>query len=135
MAQTPEAMVGIFWWYQGRLVIEATAVSQAEPYGENLTHDRGHLEYWSAQQEARAIPLEVEYEEVPRGRVVYQPKQNHFTFYADRCILRQTEVVAAIMAQLNLPADRTSFSEDSHYRCPECPKAIRLPVAPLNWEE
>lgn len=36
-----EPFVGIFWVIDGRLVIDSTPLSEAEPYGDHLTHARG----------------------------------------------------------------------------------------------
>jgi hypothetical protein len=135
VAESTEPAVGIFWLFEGRLVIDAIPVSQAEPYGDNLTYPESHFNFWTGRQQSGTIPLDVEYDEVPRGRIVYQAKQEHFTLYADKCILKRQDVVQAIMARLNLPAAQTSLSEDLHYRCQDCSRGSRLSVLPLNWGE
>ena len=43
-----EARVGIFWLYNDQLVIDSTPLSQAEPYGDVLTHATGHIDHWTA---------------------------------------------------------------------------------------
>ncbi len=134
MPASAELKVGIFWLYDNALLIDAVPISQAEPYGDNLTYG-SHYDYWTARQESGSLPKDVEYDEIPRGRIVYQPKHEHFTLYADKCILKRQDVVQAIMARLNLPAAQTSLSEDLHYRCPDCSKGRRLSVLPLKWED
>ena len=66
--QETEGCVGIFWIYDGRLIIHSTPLSRAEPYGDVLTHATGHIDYWTGLQERGAMPIEVEYEEPPRCR-------------------------------------------------------------------
>ena len=45
-----QPMVGIFWWFRGRLIIDASPLSEAEPYGDFLTHRNSHIDYWKEQQ-------------------------------------------------------------------------------------
>ena len=70
MRITEEPQVGIFWVLNRRLLTDATPVSQGEPYGECLTHPRGHLDVWTGCRPTSLVPEEMEYEEPRRGRVV-----------------------------------------------------------------
>ena len=99
--------------------MDSRPLSEAEPYGDYLTHPRGHAEMWEAFQRAGAVQREVEYEESPRGRVMYNAKTRRFTLLADRCILREQNVVRRIMSELRLPRN-TETRPDSHYQCPGC---------------
>jgi hypothetical protein len=47
----PEPHVGIFWLVVGKLLIASTALSEAERYGDNLTHPRAHVEVWEQFQQ------------------------------------------------------------------------------------
>lgn len=91
--------VGIFWGIpepdrSWTLLIDSTSLAQAEPYGDFLTHPRGHYEVWSQWQKRRAAPLagksvyraiaDHEYEDFPRGRIVYEIRSGRFIVYADR---------------------------------------------------
>jgi hypothetical protein len=38
---TPEPRVGIFWLLDGKVIIDSTPLSMAEPYGTALTHPTG----------------------------------------------------------------------------------------------
>ena len=63
-----------------------------------------------------------EFEDPPRGRVEYIPKENQFVIYVDRCILVRKHFIRLIMAEMNLPPERTKTSSDEHYRCLHCPR-------------
>src|ERR1039458_6514089 len=115
----PEARVGIFWVVNGEMLIDSTPLSEAEPYGDHLTHPRGHAEVWEAFQQSGTVPPDVEYEEPPRGRVMFNTKTQRFTLLAHRCIFREKSVVRKIMSALHLPRN-TQLDEDSHYRCSSC---------------
>jgi hypothetical protein len=76
------------------LLIDSTSLAEAEPYGDFLTHPRGHYEVWSRWQRRRAAPQATqsvyqaiachEYEDFPRGRIIHEIKCGRFIVYADR---------------------------------------------------
>jgi hypothetical protein len=120
--KTPQPQVGIFWVVGGKPLIDSTSLSEAEPYGDHLTHPRGHTEVWEHYQRNGLVSREMEYEESPRGRVMYSTKTQRFTLLADRCILRDKGMVRRIMSETGLPQNTTTDT-DSHYRCSRCLRA------------
>lgn len=119
-SHTPEPCVGIFWLFDGELIIDSTPLSKAELFSTAFDHSTGHDKCWSLLQKKGAVPTEVEYDVPPRGRVVFHGQEQRFDFFADKCILVQRDVVGRIMAAMNLPPDKTSERLDSHYRCFNC---------------
>jgi hypothetical protein len=65
------------------------------------------------------VAADVEYQELPRGRAVYNAKTSRFTMLCDLCILKNRKLVQKIKFELGLPKD-TQLSSDSHYRCFAC---------------
>ncbi len=61
----------------------------------------------------------MEYEEQPRGRVLFDMVINRFTILADMCILKRKGMIAKIKSEVNLPPT-TRAGADSHYRCSAC---------------
>ncbi len=122
MESTPahEPRLGIFWLLGDKLILDSTPLSMAEPYGTALTHPTGHIDYWERLQHTGAIPADVPYEEPPRGRVVFDKRDERFRLYADKCILSRREAVGRIMDAMHLPVDKTTEGRDEHYRCFEC---------------
>jgi len=118
-----EPHVGIFWVVNGNLLIDSTALSEAEPYGDHLTHPRSHIDVWEQWRLSGRVPEEAEYEEFPRGRVMFNTKTRRFRLLADRCILRDKSMVSTIMRAMNLPSKNTDRGTDAHYRCAACPPA------------
>ena len=57
-----------------------------------------------------------EYEEWPRGRIVYASESGRFIIYADALILRRLALLATIHERFGLPPGRTEAKRDSHYR-------------------
>jgi hypothetical protein len=120
-----EPHVGIFWVVRGKLLIDSTALSDGEPYGDNLTHARSHIDVWEEWRLGGKVPGELEYEDSPRGRVVFNTKTRRFTLLADRCILKDKGMVKKIMSAMNLPSKITDTGTDEHYRCTVCLQARR----------
>jgi hypothetical protein len=117
-----EAKVGIFWWFQNKLILDSTPLSKAEPYGDALTHATGHIDHWAELQKRGVVPLEAEYEEPPRGRVGYDKREERFFLRADKCIIDRKAVVEDLMTKFSLPPDKTSVGRDDHYSCAVCLK-------------
>lgn len=130
--------VGPFWVVDdaGRAAIIAAAVSldQAEPYGDMLTVDTGHLEHWThlarrgaAQLRAAGIPsapVWSEYEEWPRGRVLYDCTVRRFVVRADRQ-LHQPAFVRLIAERFCIDVAGMQVLFDDHYQ------SVRR--VPLPW--
>lgn len=123
------ARVGIYWGLiQDRetleLITDMTALAEAELYGDFLTHPRGHYEVWegwrqSGRRGLAALHLPeliawTEYETLPRGRVVYDVRKEHFTVYADRR-LQRSNFPRRIAGALGLLSSSFSIESDAHY--------------------
>jgi hypothetical protein len=109
--------VGIFWDVNGDLIIEGISLDEAEPWGQFRNFPHGHADVWSGYQ--GTIPVDTEYPEFPRGRVVYDTISERFLLYADICILGNKHLVVRILREFRLPSD-TTLNSDGHYRCNRC---------------
>ena len=58
--------VGIFFVVQGKPFIDSTPVTEAESYEHFKIHGLDHYQYWEQLQQIKAVPSDVEYDEVPR---------------------------------------------------------------------
>lgn len=122
--------VGIFWGIPDTkrswtFLADITPLAEAEPYGDFLTHPRGHYDVWNnwqglsaAQLTRQAIPQAVayhEYEDFPRGRIVYQTKSGQFIAYADRR-LQLPDLLTEIAKLFALAPGTFVVRSDAHYR-------------------
>jgi hypothetical protein len=80
-----------------------------------LTYGPGRYETWAQWRRdrtvdpvLRAIVRSYEYEDWPRGRIVFDRLRDLFILYADRKLLTPT-TIARIKAQIHLPAERTEM--------------------------
>ena len=121
--------VGLFWVVEegGRPSVIALAVPcrQAEVYGDMLTLDTGHLQYWTelAMRGASAlraagrptVPVWSEYDEWPRGRVLYDCEARRFVIRADRRLHRPA-FLSLVAASFEIEVADTTVFPDEHYR-------------------
>ena len=122
--------VGIFWGIpepggSWTILADATSLTEAEPYGDFLTHSRGHYDVWTQWQRTRATPgasrfisqaiANHEYEFFPRGRIVYNTGTGRFILYAD-LRLQQESTIARIASEFELAAGTFVVRSDEHYR-------------------
>jgi hypothetical protein len=131
--ETPH--VGIFWVVQtpdgeARLLTAGCPLDQAESYGDCLTYGPGHYGTWAGWRldrtvdpALRAIVRSSEYEDWPRGRIVFDRSRDLFILYADRKLMTPA-TIARIEAQFHLPAERTDVQSDFHYQSTEMPRGL-----------
>jgi hypothetical protein len=111
--------VGIFYLLGKRLLVDSSALDEAEPHGEFRIHSRSHEEYWAELCSSGTVP-DTEYEHFPRGRVAFNQRNGEFLLLADCCILRQRTSLRRVYSLLNIPRTRTDIRSDDHYRCAAC---------------
>jgi hypothetical protein len=108
-----------------QLLVASCLLPQAEPYGDCLTFGPGHFEVWDGWRCSRelsapalAVVRAYEYEEWPRGRVVFDKANDRFVLYADSQLTSATHV-KEICRRFNIPEARTMVERDAHYRSTE----------------
>jgi|SRR5215469_14043125 len=115
-AGAPE--VGIFWVIDEDPLIDGTPLNEA---GERLDffEPKGHSQTWPVYQRVGVVPRNSDYQDYPRGRVVYDKETRSFTLFADKCILKNESMVQKILSDFRLPP-QTKTASDPLYRCPNC---------------
>ena len=120
-----EASVGIFWRVDGVLLTDRSTLAEAEPYGDCLGHPAGHYERWEQWRRLGATHLarlglptrivSTEYDQWPRGRIIYKSPARRFVIYADRR-LQTSDTVATLKAAFRLAGSEAVVKSDLHYR-------------------
>jgi hypothetical protein len=91
-------LVGPFWVIEDHgsaaMIAYTVPLRQADPYDDMLSVETGHFEFWSGLARPGALtlrkasistaPVWSEYEEWPRGRVLYDCVARRFVIRADR---------------------------------------------------
>ena len=117
--------VGIFWRVAGVLLVDRSTLDEAETYGDCITHAAGHYERWEewrALGGARLVSMGyperivlTEYDDWPRGCIVYETLARRFVIYADRR-LQAPDTINAITVALGLGDAEVIVKSDLHYR-------------------
>ena len=123
--------VGIFWVIAvtdgARLLAASCALNEAEAYGDCLTYGPGHYQIWQGWRRSReldaaerAVVRAYEYEDWPRGRIVFNQVQDRFILYSDRKLMHPA-TIEGIQQRFKLPAGRIAIEADFHYQSRELP--------------
>ena len=109
--------LGIFWIDDsGTMFAESISLRDAPDYGECKIFEGSHFEVWSKAVRANPKWRGKEYEEIPRGRVVYKkdPKKPEFIVYLPK---RLGKYKKKVIDRFNLPSGHVRFDmSDEHYQ-------------------
>jgi len=108
------AKVGLFWVLKGKLLASAVPLAQGVEYGDAVHGQDDHVHYWSQLQRLHPELRQLDYEEVPRGRVLFIKTTKKFCVYMDK-VLHKSTIKAALIKEYSLPKNRTEFMTDPHY--------------------
>jgi hypothetical protein len=116
-----EPEVGIFFVYNGEVLTDSKPLCVTEPYGKFISADSEYDRYWKFGQRYDVVPHEIEYDEVPRGRVEYDIIEKKFCVYVDPCILNDRKALDEVEREFHLPSANTKEPErDPRYKCKKC---------------
>jgi hypothetical protein len=123
-----EPEIGIYFVFNGEVLIDGKPLCVTEPYGKFNCADLEYDHYWKFGQRYGVVPREIEYVEVPRGRVEYDINEKKFHIYADSCVVKDRKALDDVNREFRLPAASTEEPEfDPRYHCSGCirPKATK----------
>jgi hypothetical protein len=106
--------VGIFWVDRGQLIIAAVPLADGVDGGVFVNGPDDHYPYWPIVQRTHANLRGLEYDQVPRGHVLFNKAESRFYGYLDKVLY--THVMKRMtMARFHLPRKHTVFQTDLHY--------------------
>lgn len=83
-----ERRIGIYWIHDGRVVGLSCPLDNAEAGIPGLLDSLyTHVDAWSSVKAEGGLPLHLEYDELPRGRVMYQRDRGKWIVYGDGALL------------------------------------------------
>jgi hypothetical protein len=113
--ETQQGHVGIFWIYKKEVLADSVPWPEGESYGDHVNGLSDHYTYWPTLQRQQSELRRYEYEQVPRGRVVYNTKTATFTVLGSERFIRDEAQRAMVLEAFHLPPDQTRFKADEHY--------------------
>jgi hypothetical protein len=116
-----ESEIGAFFVYKGEVVKTGTPLSVVGLHGLFKSKTYDHEFFWKSLQRLGAVSCDIEYNEVPRGRVEYDADEEQFHIYADLCILKDRRAMEEISREFHLPStDNGEPKRDPRYTCSGC---------------
>ena len=114
-----ESYIGIFWFYQNSIICKKLLLSESKKDALGI-HDSPfqHVHEWESKNIFLPKHPELfgtEYQELPRGRVVFLSNKNLVVIYTDKACLSK-EVKKQLIDSFCLPSSNTIFKSDPHYK-------------------
>ena len=109
--------VGVFWGYQGKIIAGTTQFKNADDDGYFVNSPYSHVEYWKVVRKRCPELNEYEYEDIPRGRVLFSKEDEVFYIYMDKKLCNESYKRQVLMefaiSQYN--KEKIQFKTDLHY--------------------
>jgi len=115
-ASIPE--VGIWWLWRGRLLKSSVPYPEGTRYDRHVNGTEDHYSFWPRLQAVHTELRGLEYEEVPRGRVIYDTAARRTYCYTRRALTRDAGLRQLVIEGFNCDPRRTVFRQDDHYEDP-----------------
>lgn len=109
-------MVGVFWIYKQQLYFKSIITDNVKSINNFIDSDFAHYEVWDEISSQNKDFYLYEYEDIPRGRVVYDAKNAEYIVYANDDIIISKEAKSLIINGFNLLNDKVLFKYDAHYK-------------------
>ncbi|MCK7460016.1 hypothetical protein [Idiomarina aminovorans] len=110
--------IGVFWCFQGQVFGEPTSLDEASQAVSGLLDSIAtHVEVWDEHNQFRVVdPIlgQYDYQEVPRGRVLYQVNKQRVLVYLDRTLMTKS-IKVAIADYFGFVAKQADWKSDLHY--------------------
>lgn len=112
--------VGVFWFVQNKLLFIAELAThfKADQYG-LIDSTFLHIHEWETRYIYLRFGLKLagtEYQQYPRGRVIFNTLQQQSHVFLDKHIFK-THIKNEIITAFKLSPTNTKWFDDPHYRC------------------
>ena len=108
--------IGIFWYWNNQVIGVAHnfSFSEADSIG-LIDSPYTHIEYWITLQEKYSELQNYEYEQIPRGRVIFDTNKEKSIIYLDKTLLYKSKI-NKVYDFFNLNPEQSVLKKDSHYQ-------------------
>ncbi|MDV6327056.1 hypothetical protein Q5L94_03240 [Idiomarina sp. Sol25] len=110
--------IGVFWFFDGEVLGEKTQLSEAQQSLPGLLDsDATHVAVWEKYgnfTDSSPILAHYDYQDIPRGRVLYQLRKQRFIVYLDKALISK-EVKSAIAEYFGFTPHQADWKSDLHY--------------------
>lgn len=107
----------MFFKVKDKFLVHKCENDEAEKYGDFLNYPESHMEVWDKHYYSK---YRVDFDYFPRGRVVYNLKENCYYIYHDKCIEDLSEILE------DYTNENYKICTDFHYQCRKCNKFYNI---------
>jgi len=107
--------IGVFWIFEKQLFVELQLLDDIQSINGFKDSDLSHYHVWKKVKKLHSKFYILEYEDVPRGRIVFDISNNQFIVYCNKDILLEEISKKLILNKFELSKQNTLFKVDEHY--------------------
>jgi len=108
-------MIGIFWVYNSKIYFTSVEKENIKAINGFKDSDFAHYQVWNEISSQNKDFYLYEYEDIPRGRVVYDVENQQYVVYANNDIISSNEANLLVINAFNLKGEKVLFKYDEHY--------------------
>ena len=110
-----ESIIGIFWIYKNQIFFKTQKLKDIKMVNGFKDSNLSHYQVWDEIKNKHPKFYLFEYEDIPRGRIVYDTIENKFIVYCNKDILKNEVSKKLILKNFDLLNKKVVFKEDEHY--------------------
>ena len=107
--------IGIFWYWNNQVIGIAHSFNITADSIGLIDSPYTHIEYWITLQEKYSELQNYEYEQIPRGRVIFDTNKEKSIIYLDKTLLYKSKI-NKVYDFFNLNPEQSVLKKDSHYQ-------------------
>ncbi len=108
--------IGVFWIYQKCIYFKSIEVSKIKAMNDLIDSDFSYYKVWDKISSKNNDFYLYKYEDIPRGRVVYDVENTQYIIYSNHDIVNLDEAQGLIIEAFNLDTTTVLFQYDAHYK-------------------
>jgi len=108
--------IGLFWIYDKQIFPVFQNLSDIKEIDGFKDSDLSHYQTWDFIKMQHEKFYLYEYEDITRGRVVYDVKNDTFIIYCNKLLLQDDDAKKLIINAFTLVSKQYFFREDEHYQ-------------------
>ena len=112
---TKQPKIGIFWIYKSKVYLKSIEPEKVKAIGTFVDSDFAHYEAWDEISFQNKDLYLYEYEDIPRGRIVFNSKDACYIVYSNNEIIHSDTTKQLIIDAFDLQNEKVSFQYDFHY--------------------
>ena len=107
--------IGVFWIFENKVFSETQKLEDIKSINGFKDSDLSHYQVWDKIKTQHPKFYLYEYEDIPRGRVVYNIEENQFIIYCNENTLQEEISKKLILEKFQLLNINSIFKADEHY--------------------